>query len=143
MPPTLDAPVYIIGPISLRPDGNRPAFTEAAHRLRLLTYRVLNPRELPGSDECAAEAVRLGPDYRHGPMYQKALRECLAWLLEAKSAVALPEWYKSEGASWEVLTCERLGIPVFDSEHLLPLGTQFPPGWQHEGAATIVENIRW
>ena len=88
--------IYISGPISGLPDGNRPAFAEMAATLRSKGWEVVNPHEL-----FAAEVEESWEGY---------MRKDLAALLTCTHIVLLPGWEQSRGARLEQLIADAVGI---------------------------------
>jgi len=103
--------IYLSGPMTGMKDFNRPAFHQAARRLRKQGYLVFNPAELPGSDE-------------HTSRWPELMRLCIRALPEYDALAALNGWEYSTGAGVEVLVAEILEIPVLDAYGLQPLHTQ-------------------
>lgn len=94
--------VYVSGPISGQPGGNRRAFASAATRLRHQGYIVVSPHELG-----------IG-----GGDWGTAMRRCLAELVRCDAVAVLPGWRRSRGATIEAHLARQLGMPVVDSERL-------------------------
>lgn len=89
--------LYVSGPVSGRPDGNRPAFDQAASALRAAGYRARVPH-----DDVAA-----------GTAWIPAMRTCLVSMLAQADGVALLDgWEASRGARLEVFVARALGMPV-------------------------------
>jgi hypothetical protein len=88
--------IYISGPISGLPDGNRPAFAEMAATLRLKGWEVVNPHDL-----FAADVEESWEGY---------MRKDLAALLTCTHIVLLPGWEQSRGARLEQLIADAVGI---------------------------------
>ena len=88
--------IYISGPISGLPDGNRPAFAEMAATLRSKGWVVVNPHELFN-----AEVEESWEGY---------MRKDLAALLACTHIVLLPGWEQSRGARLEQLIADAVGI---------------------------------
>lgn len=91
---------YIAGPMRGIPKSNRPAFIEAAQRLRGAGYEVFSPAEI-SQGEATNEA------------FAGAMRELLPELLKCDAVAVLPGWAKSEGAKLEVLVALSTGKPVY------------------------------
>ncbi len=91
--------IYISGPISGKPDGNRPAFAAEASRLRRLGHDVINPHELPQPD----------PDD-----WAQCMRMDIAALVTCDCIAMLPGWEHSKGASLERHIAAQLGMQVMD-----------------------------
>jgi nucleoside 2-deoxyribosyltransferase len=88
--------VYISGPISGMPDGNRAAFREAERVLREAGYEVFNPH-----------ALRLPIDVD----WHEAMRQCVGELVQCKGVALLADWDSSEGAMLEQWIANALMIP--------------------------------
>lgn len=86
---------YIAGPMSGLQDFNRPAFHDAAAKLRRLGYVVENPAEcsLPEGSEWSAY-----------------MRSGITQLMRCSLIVMLPGWEKSRGATIEHALAGQLGI---------------------------------
>lgn len=87
---------YLSGPMSGLPDFNRPAFREAARRLRDAGAEVLNPVEL-----CPP-----------GLSWDEAMAIDLAALETAGGVIVLPGWEQSRGARREVAFAELRGMLI-------------------------------
>lgn len=93
--------IYVAGPMSGRPDFNRPAFHEAAANLRSRGYEVENPAENP-PPSCGSWYgwMRLG----------------IAQIIKCDTMILLPGWETSRGANIERQLAIDLGINVVDYE---------------------------
>ncbi|GMA57230.1 uncharacterized protein DUF4406 [Alicyclobacillus sacchari] len=89
--------VYLSGPMTGLPDLNRPAFFEAATKLRKYGHEVMNPAELCGVDEA----------------WTSAMRKDIRLLMDADCVVTLPGWEHSRGARLEVYVASQLEMPVY------------------------------
>lgn len=78
--------IYISGPISGMPDGNREAFEEAEKLMEKQGFIVLNPRALPEGME----------KRRYMPI-------ALAMLEQADAVLMIDGWEESDGANIEWL----------------------------------------
>lgn len=89
--------LYLAGPITGMPDGNRSAFTAAADTLRHAGFGIVNPRELP-----------------HMPLtsWTLAMRLDLPMLMLCDGIALLPGWAESDGARMEHTIATRLGLPA-------------------------------
>jgi len=90
--------IYISGPISGLPDGNRPAFAEMAATLRSKGWAVVNPHDL-----FAADVEESWEGY---------MRKDLAALLTCTHIVMLPGWEQSRGAQLEKQVADAVGMPT-------------------------------
>ena len=88
--------IYISGPISGLPDGNRPAFAEMAVTWRSKGWEVVNPHDLFTAD--AEES------------WEGYMRKDLAALLTCTHIVMLPGWEHSRGARLERTVANAVGI---------------------------------
>ena len=95
--------IYISGPISGLPDGNRPAFARMAATLRSKGWVVVNPHDLFN-----AEVEESWEGY---------MRKDLAALLTCTHIVMLPEWEQSRGAQLEKLVADAVGIRTLVLPH--------------------------
>ena len=91
--------IYISGPITGIPEGNRPAFAAMAAQLRADGHTVINPHEL------FREVFR--------PLtWEDYMRDDLTALLTCTHLVMLPGWEQSRGARLEKYVAEHLGMSV-------------------------------
>ncbi|ACV57540.1 DUF4406 domain-containing protein [Alicyclobacillus acidocaldarius] len=90
---------YLAGPMSGYPDFNRPAFHEAAARLRAQGLIVVNPAEIRGDEDCE---------------WDDWMRAALHCLLGCHAVVFLPGWEFSRGAQLEYMVATGLEMPVFE-----------------------------
>lgn len=89
--------VYISGPMSGYPHGNREAFNQAEHALRVAGYDPINP----SSNGLADDAT-----------YDEHLRADLRMLLEADAVALLPGYDRSRGSQIETRLASDLNIPM-------------------------------
>lgn len=90
--------VYLAGPMTGIKDFNRPAFDDAAKKLRLLGYDIINPARtwLPeGADS-----------------WQDYMRVTTRQLTQCDAVALLPGWEKSTGAQIERRWAEAVGLVV-------------------------------
>ena len=90
---------YLAGPMSGYPDFNRPAFHEAAARLRAQGHIVVNPAEIRGDEDWE---------------WDDWMRAALHCLLGCHAVVFLPGWEFSRGARLERVIAEVLGMLMFE-----------------------------
>jgi hypothetical protein len=86
--------VYISGPITGKPDLNRPAFAKAAASLTASGYLVVNPFDVcqnPGS-------------------WEEAMRADIKALMDCTHIALLPDWNRSRGARIEAELAAHLGM---------------------------------
>lgn len=94
--------VYISGPISDRPQGNKPAFDAEEARLRSAGVDVFNPQSIaPPPDGMSKEEV-----------WKYYMRHCVRELPDCTQIRLLPEWEQSKGARWEHAIADMLGLVV-------------------------------
>lgn len=106
--------VYIAGPMSNRPYLNFPAFDEAAAVLRERGYPVHSPAEMdaPGVRELVMQN-HTGADMEiPGHSWEECLARDIKIVCEVDMVVALPEWWISRGAVFEIAVALKLGKPV-------------------------------
>jgi hypothetical protein len=92
--------IYISGPISGLPHGNRPAFAAVAEAFRSKGWVVVNPHDL------FAEDVE--------ESWEGYMRKDLAALLTCTHIVLLPGWEQSRGARLEQLIADAVGIVLVE-----------------------------
>ena len=103
--------IYLAGPMTSRPDWNRPAFRTVATTLDSLGAIVINPHDLHPEPPPWHPNVRQDPGF--AAMWRRYLREDLAQLLRCDLVIALPGWREeSDGARLEVTVAHLLGIQV-------------------------------
>lgn len=90
--------VYIAGPMTGKPDGNRAAFYAAEKRLRSEGFIVLNPAILPDGLE-----------------HHQYMVMTLAMLEQADAIWLLDGWEHSTGARQEVIRARELGLLFLSS----------------------------
>ena len=90
--------VYISGPITGRPDGNRTEFEIAEASIRHLHHEPVNPQTLA---------------HDHGKTWAEYMKVDLAALMTCDAVLALDGWQFSRGAKIEVGLAVELGIPVY------------------------------
>ncbi|MEE3046634.1 MAG: DUF4406 domain-containing protein [Pseudomonadota bacterium] len=89
--------IYIAGPITGMPAGNKPAFDAMAKHLFAKGHAVMNPQSLPpGMSEDAYMDI------------------CLAMVRHAEAIVLLKGWQQSDGAQAELAYARKRGITVMD-----------------------------
>lgn len=94
-PPT----VYVAGKMRGLPEDNYPAFREAARRLALVGYKVLDPsRNLEGQS---------------GLHISDYMAACLPQVAKANMISLLPGWETSEGTALELHVAKVCGVHVY------------------------------
>ena len=105
------ARVYIAGPITGLPDGNRAAFAARADELRASGYEPLNPWDIePGDHAGPCRGERFTPDATHG--YGCHLRADIAELMFCDGITLLPGWHRSKGARTEYHVARSIGLDL-------------------------------
>ena len=92
--------IYLSGPMSGRPDFNKPAFNARAAELRALGHKVINPAE-----------VDLGP----GATWAEYIAHDLK-LMELEGCTHLDQlegWENSPGAQIELIASKRLIMRLY------------------------------
>jgi hypothetical protein len=89
--------IYIAGPITGKPDGNRKAFARAEQDLTLMGYRAVNPHKLDHS--------------RAGGHWHLNRRVCIAAMMTCDAIVLLEGWEESDGAKMEIKLATSLAMP--------------------------------
>ncbi len=108
--------IYIAGPMTGLPECNYPAFHEAARRLRLLGYEVLNPAENP-PPPCKS--------------WRGYMRLAISQLIQCDAIVFLHGWELSAGANIERDLAHKLAMPC------MTLDTIGPRSRRHEAQTEI------
>jgi len=89
--------IYISGPITGVPGGNREAFNAEAARLRALGFEVINPVEVKVPD---------------GAVWSDYMRADIKLLMDCTAIVMLPGWMRSKGANIEHDLARALGMTI-------------------------------
>lgn len=112
--------LYVAGAMSGIADFNFPLFFATAGALRGLGYEVENPADNDGWD--LETAVRNSRERSKGD-WATYLKIDLPRLCRCDAVVALPGWRDSRGATLEVETARKLGMPIYrlDAGVLKPL----------------------
>ena len=95
--------LYVAGPMTGLPDFNRPAFDDAARRLRAAGISVYNPADISRDVEGLGDRI----ESRSREWY---LRRALLLLLECDGVALLPGWETSGGARLEQRVALGLGM---------------------------------
>lgn len=95
--------LYISGPITGKPDGNRVAFLRAYLDLTECGFEAVNPHEIDPTSYCS-----------HGgaPTWEDHMRADIAELMTCDAVATLPCWVESRGACIEVHLAQALGMLV-------------------------------
>lgn len=91
--------LYIAGPSTHYPDGNRPSFFHAETVLRVAGHDAVNPARYKGHHD---EADNLRVD--------------IAEILTAEGVAVLPDWQTDRKSALEVQIAHVLGLPVLPLE---------------------------
>jgi len=97
--------LYISGPITGKPFGNRPAFDQAEQVLRRRGYEVCNPHALAHADTAN---------------WEQCMRLDVVHLLACDGILMLPGWERSRGARLELHIAAELGLQVYMSMLAVP-----------------------
>lgn len=108
--PLPGARVYIAGPMTGYEDFNRPAFAEAAARLRSLGHVVVSPGELD-------EAGHTPGDWP----WKAYMRRDIVELMGCDTIALLPGWAQSKGARLETTLGLILEFKFLSASDGLPL----------------------
>lgn len=98
--------IYISGPISEMPDGNRAEFARVEAKLKSFGFDVVNPHNL-------FEAVET-----NGFKWRDFMNECLKALTGCDEVVTLAGWDMSRGAKLEVHIARALDMEVIPETRL-------------------------
>lgn len=96
--------VYICGPISGLPDGNKPAFEAADKMIREHGFHPINPHVL------CLDIVRSHQGTEQD-LWTKCMKRDITYMLDCDFVVLLNGWHKSRGAMVEINTASAVGIP--------------------------------
>ena len=91
--------IYIAGPISGMPGGNKPAFEAAVMRIKSAGHEAVNPHDL-----------------YQGQVWADAMRCCLAALMTCDAIYPLVGWSDSRGAMLEMRCASAIGLDVWTGE---------------------------
>lgn len=94
--------VYICGPITGKPDDNKPAFLGAQRVIDVLGYHAINPHDICKDIEPKEWAACMKAD--------------LKVMVDCDYIVVLKGWDGSKGAQLEVKIARELMMPVFTLE---------------------------
>lgn len=107
--------LYLFGPITGHPDGNKAAFDEAAALLGREHF-VYNPHDIDVEDGFEWLGTRCTPEEQAAAGFdlESAMRRHLRWITtHADGIVGLPGWQESSGSRREVLVAKTCGIPIY------------------------------
>jgi hypothetical protein len=97
--------IYISGPITGRPNGNKDAFDRAEETMHSRGHTTFNPQSIPApTKEVKLQGSRA--------VWQYYMRECVRYLPTCEMIYMLPGWFESEGATEELRLARLLGLRV-------------------------------
>lgn len=103
--------IYIAGPMTGHPDGNRPAFGAAEQALRDAGYEPVNPANF-ATERDFRLSESLGMGFLEHPRYKELVTQCLRTLVGCDGICTLLGYQNSRGASAEVAYGRVLNIPI-------------------------------
>lgn len=98
--------VYLSGPITGLPNGNKEAFQAYEDRFVNMQFEVVNPHKLHTEEQ---EKTFEWSDFMKSDI--KALLDC-------QVVAMMPGWEKSKGANIEIYIARNLNIPVINADTL-------------------------
>jgi hypothetical protein len=101
--------IYISGPITGYPLGNKPAFSLAKESLTKKGHEVISPFD-DESQEATDETLK----DNYGDKYWKVLSDDVYKLSKVEALVFLPGWEQSKGARLEAYIGLLNGFPMFE-----------------------------
>lgn len=116
--------VYISGPMTGIPEGNRQAFSDATEKIRDLDLgiEIVNPSELDAASGLSSEELAKveSGDIEWGELLKRDLEHVLA----VDAVIAIEGWQQSRGAKLEIFLAASLSKPVFGIRDLeiIPIG---------------------
>jgi len=105
--------IYLAGPITGLPRGNRRAFSTAARHLRALGYYVVDPRAQNGGRTIPRD-LAMGWDVRS--------------VVTVDALVFLPGWRHSVGARLEYAVASEVGTPCYEYDQERGVGRRIRDG---------------
>lgn len=106
--------IYVAGPVSGEPDGNRALFAETTRRLREAGHDAVNPQEHTSEKETV-----VGPEFRQTDRYREIMANCIQQVASCDAVCTLTGWQRSGGATAEVSFAKCLGMEVNSVDHFL------------------------
>lgn len=104
--------LYVIGPVTGKPNDNRPAFYAARCDLKACGYYVQTPMDFihPGTpwNEAMTISINVITSYECDPMEV----DCAPVVNKFDGVATLPGWEDSPGARLEAQVAEAIGLPV-------------------------------
>jgi hypothetical protein len=102
--------VYVAGPITGLPNGNKEEFEAAVKWLRERTsFEVISPLEMDSSEEFAATMAN-----HYGEVYWHRMVEDFKTVISVDALVLLNGWARSKGARIEVFVALSLGKRFYE-----------------------------
>jgi hypothetical protein len=95
--------IYISGPVSGLPEGNKPAFDKVAANLFSSGLAYFNPQDVPPHPESMTDKDEIWRYY---------MRRCVKEIPDCTQIWMLPGWQASKGANWEFNIAVMLGLQV-------------------------------
>lgn len=109
---------YLSGQMSGLADKGIPIFAAAAKAIRALGHDVWNPGEQDDSSiELEAASHPEDPKWA----WRQFLKRDIKALMDCDAVAVLPSWRKSEGATFEVESARKVGLPIVDAYTLQPV----------------------
>jgi hypothetical protein len=99
----METKIYISGPVTGIPDGNKPEFDKIAARLMLAGARYFNPQDILAPPASMTDKEEIWRYY---------MRRCVKEIPDCTQIWMLPGWERSRGACWERNIAEMLGLLV-------------------------------
>ena len=124
--------VYVSGPITDHPHGNKEAFMAAAEKVRELGLHVINPSELDEAEQVLTE--ELCKIASGGAEWAKLLIRDILHVTAADAIVAIQGWQTSRGAKLEILIASSLNKPVYYVDDLKLIPEDELPQSEKEGS---------
>lgn len=110
--------IYICGPITGYPDGNKAEFNSAAERINAAVgYMAVNPHTI-----CADIVIGKSEEQlKSKQLWKKCMVADIKVLVDCDLLVTLPGCKTSKGAQVEIELAKGLGIPVYDLTTVLDI----------------------
>jgi len=108
--------VYVSGPITGEPDGNKEEFAAGTTKMRDLGFEVVSPSELDATKNLIA--AKLAAVMPGGDEWAKLVAGDIAHVMAVDAIVMLPGWTRSQGAKSEAWLAVTLNKPVYYIETL-------------------------
>lgn len=103
--------IYICGPITGYPDGNKAEFNEASERINAaIGFTAVNPHTI-----CAGIVEgKSDEELKSKQLWKECMVADIKVLVDCDLLVTLPGCKTSKGAQVEIELAKGLGIPVYD-----------------------------